>query len=99
MFIGALGGFLIFIRFSSGFSDFPMFNTTPELGSPIVIVFSIIGGLGFGFFSILSGGCPLKHHVSATEGKGTSLYYLIGFYAGLIYFEIVIIEYVLLLLR
>lgn len=95
MFIGSFGGFLIFARFSDGLADFPFFITKVELSSPYTIIFSLIGGFGFGFFSILAGGCPLKQHVGATQGRGTAIFYLIGFYTGLLYFETVIIEYVL----
>ena len=47
-------------------------------------VISIIGGLGLGFFSTLSGGCPLRQHVMAGQGRIGSILYLAGFYVGII---------------
>lgn len=40
---------------------------------------AIIGGIGVGFFSVLSGGCPLRNAVMASEGNKSSIWYLIGF--------------------
>ncbi len=42
----------------------------------------IIGGFGVGFFSTLSGGCPLRHHIMACEGNKSSVVYVIGFWLG-----------------
>lgn len=40
---------------------------------------AIIGGISLGFFSVLSGGCPLRNAVMASEGNKSSIWYLIGF--------------------
>jgi uncharacterized membrane protein YedE/YeeE len=40
---------------------------------------AIIGGIGLGFFSVLSGGCPLRNAVMASEGNKSSIWYLMGF--------------------
>jgi uncharacterized membrane protein YedE/YeeE len=40
---------------------------------------AIIGGVGVGFFSVLSGGCPLRNAVMSMEGNKSAIWYLIGF--------------------
>ena len=40
---------------------------------------AVIGGIGVGLFSVLSGGCPLRNAVMASEGNKSSIWYLIGF--------------------
>jgi hypothetical protein len=96
MFAGALGGFLILKLFSPFMGDFPVLMNTPGLSNTtILLVF--IGGLGFGLFSVLAGGCPTKMHVAAASGAKTSMLYLVGFYAGIIYFQVVVLEYLLVL--
>jgi len=45
---------------------------------------SLIGGLGLGLFSTLAGGCPLRQHVMAGQGRIDSIAYLLGFYIGII---------------
>lgn len=97
MFLGAFLGFVVLASFSpymgsflslSGLSDVPL----------ITAVFTLIGGLGFGFFSVLAGGCPTKHHVSAAAGGKTSMLYLVGFYVGLLFFQLVVLQYIVVML-
>jgi uncharacterized membrane protein YedE/YeeE len=38
---------------------------------------------------VLSGGCPFRMHIQALEGKKTYGVYLFGFYAGLIFYNLV----------
>ncbi len=45
---------------------------------------SFIGGFGLGLFSTLAGGCPLRQHVMAGQGRVGSLLYLGGFYIGIL---------------
>jgi len=71
-----------------------MLLKVPGIDSTVSIILTILGGVGFGFFSILAGGCPLKLHVKSTKGDGASIIYLVGFYVGLVYFHVVVIEYV-----
>lgn len=47
-------------------------------------IVSLIGGLGLGLFSTLAGGCPLRQHVMAGQGRIDSIVYLLGFYIGII---------------
>ena len=53
---------------------------------------SFIGGLGLGLFSTLAGGCPLRQHVMAGQGRISSTVYLIGFYFGIVIYYIFLID-------
>jgi len=67
----------------------------PSFVSAVISKFgliSLIGGLGLGLFSTLAGGCPLRQHVMAGQGRIGSIVYLIGFYAGIIIYYIIIIK-------
>ncbi len=77
--------------------DFPLGMTGVD--SPGVLIASVIGGLGLGFFSIFSEGCPFRQHVMAAQGRGGAMYYLLGFYLGIVYFNMVTIKWLELLLR
>ena len=46
-------------------------------------VISLLGGLGLGLSSTLAGGCPLRQHVMAGQGRVDSTVYLLGFYVWL----------------
>jgi uncharacterized membrane protein YedE/YeeE len=96
MFLGATVGFFALKWVSPFMSDFPAITSTAGV-SPFTVLLILIGGLGFGFFSILSGGCPTKHHVAAASGSESSMLYLVGFYAGIIYFQVVVLEFLLVL--
>jgi len=97
IFLGAFSGFIIFIKFTGNMADFGQILKSPSLASPLTLAITIIGGLGFGFFSTLSDGCPLKHHVNATKGVGSSILYLIGLYSGFVYFSAIFIRYITIL--
>ena len=96
MFIGAVLGFLAFWPFSPELRDFPLLMNTPGMSTAAVVLL-LVGGLGFGVFSVLAGGCPTKQHVAAASGSKSSMLYLVGFYAGILYFQVVILEYLLVL--
>jgi len=53
---------------------------------------SLIGGLGLGFFSTLAGGCPLRQHVMAGQGRVDSTVYLAGFYFGIIIYYLFVVK-------
>ncbi len=53
---------------------------------------SLIGGLGLGFFSTLAGGCPLRQHVMAGQGRVDATVYLSGFYLGIIIYYLFVVE-------
>ena len=53
---------------------------------------SLFGGIGLGLLSTLSGGCPLRQHVMAGQGRKDSMVYLSGFYIGIIVYYIAIVK-------
>jgi len=57
-------------------------------------VISIIGGFGIGLFSTLSGGCPLRQHVLAGQGRVESIVYLTGFYIGITIYYLLIVRFI-----
>ncbi len=87
--IGAVGGFVLFSFLGGNVPAFPMFVMTAGLASKSTWLWTIIGGLGVGIVGVLSGGCPFRMHVLACEGKKTYWAYLLGFYVGLIFFNLV----------
>jgi uncharacterized membrane protein YedE/YeeE len=87
--IGAFGGFVLFSLLDGNLPAFPMFAMTSVLSSKATWLWTIVGGLGVGIVGVLSGGCPFRMHILACEGKKTYWAYLLGFYAGLIFFDVV----------
>jgi uncharacterized membrane protein YedE/YeeE len=79
--------------------DIPNFPLGLGIESPGLLVVGIVGSLGMGFFSVFAEGCPFRQHVMAAEGKTSALLYLLGFYLGIVYFNIVTIKWLDLLLR
>ena len=59
------------------------------VGAPAFII-AIIGGLGIGFFAVLSGGCPFRNTVMTGEGNTLALLYVIGFFIGAVLFHLFI---------
>jgi len=88
-FLGALAGFILFKFLGGRIVGFPMLLKTPELDSVSAWLITIVGGLGVGFVGALAGGCPFRMHVLAAEGKRTYWFYLLGFYLGLIFYNLV----------
>ncbi len=89
---GAFGGFVIFNGLGVDLKStypFLILLERPGLFSPLTVIFAVIGGLGIGFFSVLAEGCPFRNHVRATEGRGDAIFYLLGFYIGIVYFYLV----------
>jgi uncharacterized protein len=87
--IGAVGGFTLFNYLGGNVPAFPMFSSMASLTSKSTWLWTIVGGLGVGIVGVLSGGCPFRMHVLACEGKKTYWAYLLGFYIGLIFFNLV----------
>ena len=86
--VGAVGGYILF-SFMGGFVPlFPLLFQSPRSSMLIMWTAAIVGGLGVGFFGGLAGACPFRMHVLAAEGKRTSLYYLGGFYVGIVFFNL-----------
>jgi uncharacterized membrane protein YedE/YeeE len=93
---GSAVGYIAF-KFLGG--DIPNFPLGMGLGSPSVLIVGIVGSMGMGFFSVFAEGCPFRQHVMAAEGKVSGLLYLLGFYLGIVYFNVVTIKWLDLLLR
>ena len=68
-----------------------------DFGFPITsaIVLTVIGGFGVGYVSILANGCPFRQHVLASQGAGSSMMYLLGFFAGAPIFHTIVSPVVL----
>ncbi|HEX7974211.1 MAG TPA: YeeE/YedE thiosulfate transporter family protein [Anaerolineales bacterium] len=92
-FLGALGGFILFKVLGGSVPGFPMLLFTPGLSLKSSWIIAVIGGLGVGFVGALSGGCPFRMHILAAEGKKSYWFYLLGFYVGLIFFNLFTIQY------
>jgi uncharacterized membrane protein YedE/YeeE len=91
-FLGALGGYVLFSLLGSGVIGFPMLLQTTILTRPAIII-TIVSALGVGIVGALSGGCPYRMHVLAAEGKKTYWVYLLGFYAGLVFYNLATVHF------
>ena len=58
------------------------------VGLPVVAT-ALIAGLGVGLFSTLANGCPTRQHVLAAQGVRDSVFYLGGFYVGVVLYNLV----------
>lgn len=96
-FLGAAGGFILFSLLGGSVPGFPLLLDTPLMSFKSTWLIAIIGGLGVGFVGVLAGGCPFRMHILAAEGRKTYWFYLLGFYAGLIFFNLVTSQYLDLL--
>ncbi len=77
------------------------YSTYPSLLSALMSKFgllSFLGGLGIGLFSVLAGGCPIRQHVMAGQGRIGSIWYLIGFYIGIIIYYFILEKLILKLI-
>jgi uncharacterized membrane protein YedE/YeeE len=87
--VGAVIGFFVFSFLRGDVPGWPLLAETPGMNLISSWLFAIVGGLGLGFFACLSGGCPYRNHIMAMEGKKTFWVYALGFWAGLLYFDLV----------
>src|SRR3989338_1017727 len=85
--IGGAIGFTVF-KFIGGSIEFlgttvadniPNFPLGMDIVSPGLLIATIIGGLGLGFWSVMAEGCPFRQHVMAGEGRVGAMFYLLGF--------------------
>ncbi len=90
---GAIVGFTLFGWLGGSVPGFPLWLETPLMSTRSAWLIAVVAGLGVGFVGALAGGCPFRMHVLASEGKRTYWYYLLGFYAGLIFFNLVTRHY------
>ena len=88
-FIGAAAGFILFHFLKGSVPAFPLFSFTPLPALDAGLILTIIAGLAVGAIGALAGGCPFRMHVLAAEGRKTYWYYLFGFYAGLVFYNVV----------
>ncbi len=88
-FLGALGGFIIFRFLNGSIPGFPLLLSTPLPHLSIGLLITILAGLAVGVVGVLAGGCPFRMHVLAAEGRKTYWYYLLGFYGGLVFYDLV----------
>ncbi len=93
---GSAIGYFVFQLLGGEILNFPL---GMGIESPGLLIAGIAGSLGLGFFSVFAEGCPFRQHVMAAEGKISALLYLLGFYLGIIYFNLVTIKWLDLLLR
>ncbi len=88
-FVGALAGFILFHFLKGSVPAFPLFSYTPLPVLNAGLVLTIISGLAVGIVGALAGGCPFRMHVLAAEGRKTYWFYLLGFYVGLVFYNLV----------
>jgi uncharacterized membrane protein YedE/YeeE len=97
-----LAAFIGYYLFNNGV-DFPWFVTkgglTAIAGAPCeegfpALIIAIVGGLGIGFFAVLSGGCPFRNTVMTAEGNIKALAYVIGFFVGAVIFHLFIFGFI-----
>lgn len=50
------------------------------------------GAFVIGLVSVLIGGCPLRQHVKAASGNKSALVYLLGFYAAVAIYQLLLVE-------
>lgn len=53
-----------------------------------LMLFTIIGAFLIGLLSVLGNGCPLRQHVKAASGNKSSWLYLLGFYCGIMFYQL-----------
>ena len=94
---GGAIGYTAFGLLGGDIPDFPLGMTAVD--SPGVLIASVIGGLGLGFFSVFSEGCPFRQYVMAAQGRESAMLYLFGSFVGIVYFNMVTIKWLELLLR
>jgi len=88
-FCGALAGYIVFYLLGGAVPEFPALSRTPGLHSSSAWGVTVVSGLAVGFVGVLAGGCPFRMHVLAAEGRKTYWYYLLGFYLGLVFFNMI----------
>lgn len=88
-FVGALGGYVLLDLLGGSVPAFPLFSFTPLPALDAGLILTVVAGLAVGVVGALGGGCPFRMHVLAAEGRKTYWYYLLGFYAGLIFYNLI----------
>jgi hypothetical protein len=84
--ISGAASFALFKLIGGSISNYPLGMDIGTAGGAIIIA---VAGVGMGYFSTLADGCPFRQHVAAATGIKTGMFYLAGFYAGIVYFFLV----------
>jgi uncharacterized membrane protein YedE/YeeE len=58
------------------------------IGWPILLL-TVGAGVVIGLFTTLANGCPTRQHVLAAQGMQDAMFYLAGFYLGVIFYYLV----------
>jgi uncharacterized membrane protein YedE/YeeE len=91
-FLGALGGYILFSHLGGTIPEFPIFLNVGIGTFSSEWLIMLVGGLGVGIVGVLSGGCPYRMHILAAEGRKTQWFYLLGFYIGLVFYNLVTVH-------
>jgi len=91
-FIGALAGFILFHFLNGTVPAFPLFISMPLPHWNTSLLLTILSGLAVGIVGTLAGGCPFRMHVLAAEARSTYWYYLLGFYVGLVFYNVITVR-------
>jgi uncharacterized membrane protein YedE/YeeE len=67
----------------SGLADW--FHGLPYSGSYLLL--TILAAFSLGALSVLANGCPFRQHVLAAQGMSSAVYYLVGFYGGIVIYD------------
>ncbi len=66
----------------------PQISDVLGVGLPVLVV-AVASGTALGLFSTLANGCPTRQHVLASQGVRDSVFYLGGFYLGIVVYNLV----------
>jgi uncharacterized membrane protein YedE/YeeE len=91
-FLGALGGYILFSHLGGTIPEFPIFAHAGIANFSSEWLIMLVGGIGVGVVGVLSGGCPYRMHVLAAEGRKSQWFYLLGFYLGLVFYNLVTVH-------
>lgn len=94
--VGGAIGYTLFWLVGGDIPNFPL--GLEGMDSAGLLIASVVGSIGMAFFCVYAEGCPFRQHVMAAEGRTGAMYFLIGFYIGIVYFNLVTIKWLELLL-
>jgi hypothetical protein len=85
--VGALVGYLVCGALGGAVPDFPLAASDEVSWAARDMLLTLGAAVGLGWMSAEMGGCPYRMHVLAAEGKRSVWYYLLGFYAGIPFYN------------
>lgn len=74
------------LTLQSGTTDFALWLSQVNWLRWVLIT---VAGIALGLFSTIANGCPTRQHILAAQGNQVSVFYLAGFYLGVIVFYLV----------